>query len=254
MDYLIPPERYDTLNFTIRAFGEDDGPRMLAAVTRSYAHLRPWMPWARRDMDAASAERYVRSTRARWLLAEDFTLAIVAPDNSELLGGCGYHLRSGPLADRAAEIGMWIAGPRAGKGLGTAVLRHLLAWGFSAWPWRRLAWRCNAANHASRRVAENAGMRLEGVLAADQLDGDEPRDTACYALLREKFVVHEAVSLSQGQGSPQGPGLSTAMSRAVESLESTVDLRVRQAIEDIFVQRKREEADDADPPPKTDSP
>ena len=116
-------------------------------------------------------------------------MGIWSPDESRLLGGCGYHLREGPLELRNAEIGMWIRGDVAGHGLGTAALCALLRWGFSAWPWLRLSWRCSSANRASQRVAEKAGMQREGVLRSHAIDPDgSRRDTVCYAALREEWV------------------------------------------------------------------
>jgi RimJ/RimL family protein N-acetyltransferase len=62
-------------------------------------------------------------------LATDFALGIWQLDESRLLGGCGYHLREGPLHLGNAEIGMWIRAEAAGRGLGTAALRSALALG-----------------------------------------------------------------------------------------------------------------------------
>ena len=40
-------------------------------------------------------------------------------DEKRVLGGSGFHLREGPLADGAAEMGMWVRASEAGRGLGT---------------------------------------------------------------------------------------------------------------------------------------
>lgn len=183
---LIPPESLDTGRVRIRCYRPDDGPALSAAVNSSYAHLRPWMPWATPCQSVAQSTRLVRTFRARWLLAEDFVLGIWTPDESQLLGGTGFHLRHGPLELGVAEIGMWIRGEQAGQGLGTHVLEALVGWGFSAWPWRRLVWKCDTGNVASRRTAEKAGLVLEGVqrLDARTVDG-RLRDTACYAVVKE---------------------------------------------------------------------
>src|SRR5690606_26587299 len=100
------------------------------------------------------------------------TIGVWEPGEGRLLGGCGYHLREGALWLGNAEIGMWIRGDAAHRGLGTRVLRELLRWGFTEWPWRRLSWRCSSANVASQRVAEKAGLRREGVLRAVGIDPD----------------------------------------------------------------------------------
>lgn len=188
MDYLVAPDSHSSEGFLIRSYREGDGPLMRDAVIASYEHLKPWMPWATDSQTEAEAEQLVRGFRARWLLAEEFVIGVFAPDGSRLLGGCGFHLREGPLSTRCAEIGMWIRAESAGRGLGTDVLRALLRWGFSEWPWERLSWRCDARNIGSVRVAEKVGMLLEGTLRGQEADVDEGRrDTSCYAALRGEW-------------------------------------------------------------------
>jgi RimJ/RimL family protein N-acetyltransferase len=108
------------------------------------------------------------------------------------LGSTGFHLREGDLSNRSAEIGMWIRASHAQQGLGTAALRAMLRWGFEAWPWERLSWRCDGRNIASQRTAEKAGMVREGVLRGHRrLSSEEEasgrENTICYALLRTEM-------------------------------------------------------------------
>ena len=188
MDYLVPPERTEGAGFVLRSLLPGDGPALREASLASYEHLRPWMPWATREQTEAEAERYVRSCRGRWLLAEDFAIAIFSSDEHTVLGGCGFHLREGRLATRSVELGMWIRASHAGAGLGTRVLTSLLAWGFEEWPWLRQSWRCDASNLASVRAAEKAGMTREGLLRGQKaLVGEGRRDTLCFAMLREDW-------------------------------------------------------------------
>lgn len=191
MDYLIPPERIDTETFTIRSYQPGDGPLLSEAVSASYAHLRPFMPWAKPYQSPQESEEICRKARGRWLLATDFTLGIFSPAGDRVLGGCGYHLRGEPLALSQAEIGMWIRGNAAGQGLGTAALLTLLRWGFSAWPWVRLEWHCDAVNRGSARTAEKAGMQQEAHLRRDMLaaNSTERRDTLIFAALRDEWVA-----------------------------------------------------------------
>jgi RimJ/RimL family protein N-acetyltransferase len=133
-------------------------------------------------------EKLVRRFRARYLTSEDFTLGVFSPDGQQLLGGTGFHLSQGPLRHRLAEIGMWIAGDAAGQGLGTAVLQAMLAWGFTEWPWERLLWRCRASNVASARVAEKAGLTLEGTARGyERLEDGSREDMLHYAILKHEW-------------------------------------------------------------------
>ena len=187
MEYLVAQDRFETEGFVLRSYLPGDGAKLFEAVDASRDHLAPWMPWIEAHSDAEASERFVRQARGKFLLARNFILAIFPPDESELWGGCGYHLREGGLKNRAAEMGMWIRASQAGRGLGTRVLEAMIRWGFAEWPWLRLTWHCDGRNLASYRVAEKAGMRLEGTLRRhfEARDG-ERRDTRCYAILKEE--------------------------------------------------------------------
>jgi RimJ/RimL family protein N-acetyltransferase len=189
-DYLIPPDVHRTERLLLRSWMPGDGPAMSAAVSSSYDHLKTFMPWAKPEQGVEESERLARQFRGRWLLSQEFVIALFSPDEDRVLGGCGFHLRHGPLEQGVAEIGMWITAEAAGQGLGTHALETLIDWGFSQWPWQRLVWKCDTQNLASRRCAEKAGLLLEGVTRGDALkrggSGSEPerRDTAWYAALR----------------------------------------------------------------------
>jgi RimJ/RimL family protein N-acetyltransferase len=188
--YIAPPDRHEQERFLLRSYQPGDGARLTEAVDASYEHLATFMPWATPHQSVESSEQLRREFRGSWLLAADFVLGIWEPDGSRLLGGCGYHLREGALALRNAEVGLWIRADAAHRGLGTAVTRALLGWGFTEWPWLRLSWRCSSANLASQRVAEKAGLRREGVLRSHAVDPDgQRRDTVCYAMLREDWLA-----------------------------------------------------------------
>jgi RimJ/RimL family protein N-acetyltransferase len=183
------PERYQGSSFLLRSYQLGDGAKVSEAVNSSYDHLKTFMPWAKPEQSVELSEQLCRLFRGQWLLAQDFVIGIWEPDGSRLLGGCGYHLREGGLELCNAEIGMWIRADRAARGLGTEVLRALLRWGFTEWPWLRLSWRCSGANVASQRTAEKGGLLREGVLRSNAIDPDgQRRDTFCYALLRDDWL------------------------------------------------------------------
>ncbi len=205
-DIFFPPEHYRTDRFIIRSYLPGDGPLLAEALNASYEHLKAFMPWAQPHTNEEEAEQLARKFRARYLLAEDFVLGIFAPDSfdcaqdkeSLLLGSTGFHLREGDLNNRSAEIGLWIRTSHAQQGLGTAALRAMLRWGFEAWPWERLSWRCDGRNIASQRTAEKAGMVREGVLreqrrlsnGKDNHGNSTREDTVCYALLKTEVHVN----------------------------------------------------------------
>ncbi len=189
LKHFVAPERLVEADFIVRGYLPGDGEPLVEALTASYDHLKTFMPWAKPDPSLAEMEQFARRARGNYLKSEDFVLGIFDAEEQRLLGGSGFHLRGDSLENRAAEIGMWIRAESAGQGLGTRVLRALVAWGFSDWPWERLAWRCDARNVASRRTAEKAGFELEGILRGERRQEDGSRvDTCCYAVLRAPHV------------------------------------------------------------------
>ena len=186
LTYLVAPDRLTTAAFVIRSYESGDGPGLNEATVNSYEHLRTFLPWASPDVSLDDSEKTCRQFRGRYLLAKDFTLGIFSPDESRLLGGTGFHLRDYDLADRTAEIGMWIRSDQAHRGLGTAVLLALLEWGFTDWPWLKLIWRCDSTNAASAAVARKAGLPQEALFKSDTFgaDGQTRRDTLVFGLTR----------------------------------------------------------------------
>lgn len=187
MSYFAAPDSTSTPRFTVRSWMPGDGPALYEAVEASRTHLEPWMPWVDTHASPEHSEHLVRQFRGQYLLATNFVLGVFAPDGS-VLGGTGFHLREGPLSHRQAEIGMWIRGERAQAGVGTAVLKELVHWGFTDWPWLRLVWRCSEANLASERVAEKAGFTLEGRTRGEHdLISGARRNGRVYSILRSEW-------------------------------------------------------------------
>lgn len=183
---FFAPEELCLPRCRVRTYLAGDGARLAEATNASYAHLRAFLPWARPEQPTTAAEATVRRFRGRWLLDEDYTLAIVSPDGQTLLGGTGYHLRFGPRQTAMAEIGMWVRQDATRQGLGLSVLDGLLRWGFDVWGWQRLVWRCAASNEAGRRLAERAGLVMEGATRGDRmLPGGQVDDTLWFSALAD---------------------------------------------------------------------
>lgn len=186
--FTFAPEKFATPLFVLRTYRPGDGALVNEAVNASYDHLKRFMIWAQPHTMPDDSERLVRQWRAKYLMEEDFAIGIFAPDGSRLLGSTGFHPRGHSLVQPVAEIGMWIRVEEAGKGLGTAALKAMLAWGFSDWLWQRLYWRCDVENHASARTAEKAGMTFEGIVRWNLLDRDNMyRDARFYGMFREDW-------------------------------------------------------------------
>ena len=174
----------------IRTYRAEDA-QALCGHRRLYQHLSRYMPWANTTQTIEETEAIIQSFSSEYADVKNFVVGIWREADGALLGGTGFHLREGPIHYASAEIGMWIAEAYAGQGIGKRALKQVLRWGFTEWPWFRLAWRCNADNIASIRCAEANGLLREGTLRGqyNPVDGTR-RDTASFAILREEWLAH----------------------------------------------------------------
>lgn len=150
-------------------------------ITAGRVVLRPWEPTdAGAVLAACQDEQLQRWTRVPvpYLLehAEQY-VGVIGPSGwtdgtaahfavLEAVGGelvASISLMGIDRSDAVAELGYWAAAPARGRGLTTEAVGALCRWGFSAAGLRRISWWAQVGNAASRRVAEKAGFRYEGV-------------------------------------------------------------------------------------------
>jgi RimJ/RimL family protein N-acetyltransferase len=86
------------------------------------------------------------------------------------------------------EIGHIWFGPELKRTTAATEAIYLLArHAFDRLGYRRLEWKCNALNAASRRSAERFGFTFEGVFRKHQIVKGHSRDTAWYAITDEQW-------------------------------------------------------------------
>jgi RimJ/RimL family protein N-acetyltransferase len=96
-----------------------------------------------------------------------------------------FHLRLGKEPD-AADLGYRIKRAFWGKGYATEMSRALVALAFRRPDIRRVEATAMAANRASIRVMEKAGLRFAGHYTEDQFPGEDKRAVR-YRLTREQY-------------------------------------------------------------------
>ncbi|MGO9760616.1 MAG: GNAT family N-acetyltransferase [Solirubrobacteraceae bacterium] len=130
-------------------------------------HLRQTLAWAETSHDALY-----------------FTLVRVADERP--LGLASY-LRITPEFG-VIEIGhIWFGAPLQRTTAATEAIYLLLDHAFDELGYRRVEWKCNALNAASRRAAERFGFTYEGVFRKHQVVKGRNRDTAWYAITDEEW-------------------------------------------------------------------
>ena len=86
------------------------------------------------------------------------------------------------------EIGhIWFGAGLARTTAATEAIYLLARHAFDELGYRRLEWKCNALNEASRRAAERFGFTFEGVFRKHMIVKGRNRDTAWYAIVDDDW-------------------------------------------------------------------
>jgi RimJ/RimL family protein N-acetyltransferase len=102
-------------------------------------------------------------------------------------GGVASYLRITP-EHGVIEIGhIWFGRTLQRTRAATEAIYLLARHAFDDLGYRRLEWKCNAANAASRRAAERFGFTFEGIFRQHQIVKRQNRDTAWYAMLDHEW-------------------------------------------------------------------
>jgi RimJ/RimL family protein N-acetyltransferase len=130
-------------------------------------HLRQTLAWAQTTEDALY-----------------FTLVRLADQRP--LGIASYRRITPEFG--VLEIGhIWFGAPLQRTTGATEAIYLLLRHAFDDLGYRRVEWKCNALNAASRRAAERFGFTFEGVFRKHQVVKGRNRDTAWYAITDEQW-------------------------------------------------------------------
>jgi RimJ/RimL family protein N-acetyltransferase len=126
--------------------------------------------------------------RLAWAAATDdplFFTVVRLPDERPL--GMASYLRIEPEFG-VIEIGhIWFGVPLQRTTAATEAIYLLAAHAFDDLGYRRLEWKCNALNAASRRAADRFGFTFEGVFRNHMVLKGRNRDTAWYAIVDEDW-------------------------------------------------------------------
>ena len=177
-----------------RCWEPRDAPLLKEAVDSSIDHLRPWMPWAADEPQTLDEKvQLLRRFRGQFDLGQNFVYGLFSRDESEVVGGSGFHLRVG---DDAFEIGYWIRASREGEGLTTEVTAALTRVGFELCEVDRIEIHTEPGNERSMRIPLKLGYREEARMRRRlyAAAGVEPRDVVVFTLFRNELAESPAAS------------------------------------------------------------
>ena len=144
----------------IRPWQSSDADSLYAAARASMSTVGRWLPWCHDKYARADSEAWIEHCWKSWDSGEQYAFAILADDESRVLGGAGLN-----RLDRArgmANLGYWVRTKAQGRGVATQAARLVGAFGFEH-GFARLEIVAAIDNLPSRRVAEKSGARFQRI-------------------------------------------------------------------------------------------
>jgi RimJ/RimL family protein N-acetyltransferase len=114
--------------------------------------------------------------------SEDPLVLTLVPRAGEHPAGVASYMRIAPEHGVIEIGGIWFGASLQRSTAASESIYLLAAQAFDGLGYRRLEWKCDSLNQASRRAAERFGFRFEGVFRQHMVIKGRNRDTAWYAI------------------------------------------------------------------------
>ncbi|MDI1460523.1 GNAT family protein [Catellatospora sp. KI3] len=135
--------------------------------------------------DRAMAEGFTTDYAPGWWQRREGACWVVAGADGSYVGQLDLRIGKDP---EVADVGFVTAPYARGRGYMSAALRAAAEYGLRELGLARVEWKAHVGNDGSRRVAEKAGFRLEGVQRGGCAHRGERRDAWIAALVREDLA------------------------------------------------------------------
>lgn len=165
----------------LRPWRVQDAPALCEAVQESVDTVGRWLPWCHAAYGLDEALAWASSCRDGWIAGDHYAFGVFEAATGALLGSVALNQRN--RLHRSASMGYWIRRSSQGRNIARQAAKLAARFGFGTLELIRIEIVVLPDNHASRRVAEKAGARLEAIARNRLWMHGQARDAAVYALV-----------------------------------------------------------------------
>jgi ribosomal-protein-serine acetyltransferase len=166
----------------IRRYQVEDIPALYEAARESAGEsFTWWMPWCHADYTLEESSQFVLSRDEAWRKEEEFDFAIFDVETETFLGAVG--LNQFNRQHGFANLGYWVRASRMGQGVAPAAALLCARFAFQELGLNRVEIVVATENIRSRRVAEKAGAKWEGLLRRRLNIADRTHDAVMYSIV-----------------------------------------------------------------------
>ena len=156
----------------------DDAAELFAAVDANREYLREWLPWLDRTNNVDDETSFIASTLEEYERGDGVLYGIRLEGN--LIGTISLNWID--WENRGCGVGYWLAEDQTGNGYATKSCIRLMEHCFDDLGLHRFVLEAATDNFPSRAIAENLGMRLEGITKDREWLYGHYVDAALYAI------------------------------------------------------------------------
>ena len=156
----------------------DDAEELFAVVDANREYLREWLPWLDGTNNVDDETSFIVSTLEEYGRGDGVLYGIRFEGN--LIGTISLNWID--WGNRGCGVGYWLAKDQTGNGYATKSCIRLMEHCFDDLGLHRFVLEAATDNFPSRTIAENLGMRLEGITKDREWLYDHYVDGALYAI------------------------------------------------------------------------
>lgn len=165
-------------DISIALIQESFAPKYTSLVQEQMDYLSQWLAWPVHCNSDQDFRLFAQRSLHDYADGKSMTCAIFY--QGELVGNCSFNRIN--YETLCAEVGYWLSKHHQGKGIITTVVKYLIDFAFEQLQLEKVQLSAAVENIASRKVAERAGMALEGILTNQEKIGSRILDHAIYGI------------------------------------------------------------------------
>jgi len=156
---------------------------LFSLVDANRDHLREYLPWVDATKSSDDSASFIKGALKRFAEARELTYFI--KQDGCIIGIISLWLEYPDT--NTHEIGYWLAKSHTNQGIMTHCVARLLEMAFSSLQAKKVQISCATTNTASNRLAQKAGMKLEGLIRNVEKVNDSIYDHHVYGILEAEY-------------------------------------------------------------------
>ena len=179
VDFLFPYTELQVEDgLELRQIVLDDAAELFVTVDANRSYLREWLAWLDGTKNLEDETAFIASTLEDYVRGEGVLYGIRL--DGDLVGTISLNWID--WGNRGCGVGNWLAEDQTGNGYATKSCVRLMEHCFDDLILHRFVLEAATENFPSRAIAENLGMRLEGITKDREWLYDHYVDAALYAI------------------------------------------------------------------------